>query len=224
MLEFGVGSSLLGKMVERGWKYIPKTVRKMIDASEKFLSGIKVGKFDEREVREELYENSRLVFSSLPKKVFDKFRGDVDNGIIEVENAREIQRNPSSLGYWERRKVLEKRGSKLEIVDKRYVRKLASIQGMFLNDFENLILRRPYEFLRIDVDRDGNTVYTKDVIGIYPIERPNGLRKGIEMKEIEACYLSIYHTNLYTSIFKKQKDSLQFYNDGLRKGIQNTFP
>jgi len=151
MLEFGVGSSLLGKMVERGWKYIPKTVRKMIDASEKFLSGIKVGKFDEREVREELYENSRLVFSSLPKKVFDKFREDVDNGIIEVENAREIQRNPSSLGYWERRKVLEKRGSKLEIVDKRYVRKLASIQGMFLDDFENLILRRPYEFLRIDV-------------------------------------------------------------------------
>ena len=131
----------------------------------------------------------------------------MDNGIIEVENAREIQRNSSSLGYWERRKVLEQRGNKLEIVDKRYVRKLASIQGMFLNDFENLILRRPYEFLRIDVDRDGNTVYTKDVIGIYPIERLNGLRKGIEMKEIEACYLSIYNAYLYTSIFKKQKDS-----------------
>ena len=101
-----------------------------------------------------------------------KYVLDVDNGIIEVENAREIQRNPSSLGYWEKRKVLEKRGSKLEIVDKRYVRKLASIQGMFLDDFENLILRRPYEFLRIDVDRNGNTVYTKDVTGIYPIERP----------------------------------------------------
>jgi len=152
-----------------------------------------------------------------------KYVLDVDNGIIEVENAREIQRNPSSLGYWEKRKVLEKRGSKLEIVDKRYVRKLASIQGMFLDDFENLILRRPYEFLRIDVDRNGNTVYTKDVTGIYPIERPNGLRKGIEMKE-EACYLSIYNAYLYTSIFKKQKDSLQFYNDGLRKEIQNIFP
>jgi len=219
MLKFGVGSSLFGTTIEKGWRYIPKSVRKSIDASEKFLSGIKVGKFDEREIREELYENSKAILSSLPDKVFDKFREDIDNGIIEVENPREILREPFSFGYWERRKVLEKRGDKWEIVDKRYVRKLAGIQGMFLDDFENLILRRPYEFLRIDVDRNGNIVYAKDVIGIYPIKRPYGLRKGIEMKEIEACYLGIYHNYLYASILKEQKDILQFYSDMLRKGL-----
>jgi len=196
MLEFGVGGSLFGAIMERGWKYLPKSVRRGIDASEKFLSGIKVGRFDEREIRRELYENSKAILSSLPNNVFDKFREDVDNGIIEVENAREIQRKPFSLGYWERRKVLEQKGNKLEIIDKKYVRKLASIQGMFLDDFENLIVKKPYEFLRIDVDRNGNTIFTKDVIGIYPIKKPNGLRKGIEMKEIEACYLGIYHTYL----------------------------
>ena len=203
MLEFGVGSSLLGEMIERGWKYLPKSIRKGIDASGKFLSGIKVGKFDEREIREELYENSKAVLSSLPNKVFDRFREDIENGIIEVENAREIQRDPFSLGYWERGKVLEKRGNEWRIVDKEYIRKLASIHGMFLEDFENLIIRRPYEFLRIDVDRNGNVVFTKDIIGIYPIERPYGLRKGVEMKEIEACYLGIYHTYLYSSILGK---------------------
>ena len=208
ILEFKVLSSLLGEMIEKGWKYLPKTIRKGIDASEKFLSGVKVGKFDEREIREELYENSKAVLSSLPNKVFDRFREDLDNGIIEIENAREIQRRPFSFGYWKRRKVLERRGNKWEIVDKEYVRKLASIQGMFLEDFESLILRRPYEFLRIDVDRNGNIVYTKDVIGVYPIERPYGLRKGVEMKEIEACYLGIYHTYLCASTLKEQKDSL----------------
>ena len=203
MLEFGVGGSLFGIMIERGWRYLPKSVRKGVDACEKFLSGIKVGKFDEREIREELYEYSKLVLSSLPHRVFDRFREDVDSGVIEVEDAREIQRSPFSLGYWERRKVLEQRGNQLEIVDKGYVRKLASIHGMFLEDFENLILRRPYEFLRIDVDRNGNIVFTKDVIGIYPLERPYGLRKGVEMKEIEACYLGIHHGYLYASIFGK---------------------
>jgi len=163
MLEFGVGGSLFGAIMERGWKYLPKSVRRGIDASEKFLSGIKVGRFDEREIRRELYENSKAILSSLPNNVFDKFREDVDNGIIEVENAREIQRKPFSLGYWERRKVLEQKGNKLEIIDKKYVRKLASIQGMFLDDFENLIVKKPYEFLRIDVDRNGNTIFTKDV-------------------------------------------------------------
>jgi len=204
MLEFGFGSSLLGKMVEKEWKYLPKTFRKTIDVSGKFLSGIKVEKFDEREIRKELYENSKSILSSLPAKVFDKFREDVDNGIIEVENAREIQRKPFSLGYWERRKVLERREDKWGIVDKEYVRKLASIYGMFLEDFENLIIRRPYEFLRIDVDKNGNVVFTKDIIGIYPIKRPYGLRRGIEMKEIEACYLGIYHNLIMTSLVKRR--------------------
>jgi len=202
-LEFQFISSIARAMIRRWWKYFPKSVKKAIDSSEKFLSGIKIGKFNEREIREELYENSKAILSSLPNEVFDKFREDIENGIIEVVNVREIQKRPFSLGYWERRKVLERRGNKWEIVDKEYVRKLASIHGMFLEDFENLIIKRPYEFLRIVVDRNGNIVYTKDVIGIYPIKRPYGLRKGVEIKEIEACYLGIYHNYLYASIFEK---------------------
>lgn len=203
MLEFEVGGSILGALIERGWKYFPKNVRKGIDASEKFLSGIKVGKFDEREIREELYEDSKMIRSGLPNLVFERFREDVENGIIEVEDAREIQRKPFSLGYWERRKVAELRGSNLEIVDKEYIKKLARIEGMPLKDFENLIRRRPWEFLRIDVDRYGNVVFAKDVIGVYPIKRPYGLRKGVEMKEIEACYLGIHGSDLFTSIFEE---------------------
>jgi hypothetical protein len=91
MMEFGIGAPLAGSLVEKAWPYLPKNIRKMIDVSEKFLSGIKLKPFDEREIRAELYEASKSLKTSLPGYVVEKFREKIEDSLsIKVENPREI--------------------------------------------------------------------------------------------------------------------------------------
>jgi hypothetical protein len=198
ILEFGLGAQFLGNLIEKAWPYTPKNIRKFIDISEKYFSGIKIKPFDEREIRKELYENSKIIKTSLPKYIIDEFRDKLENGIIEIENPRETLFKPYLLGYHDNRIVLEKDGKEWKIIDREYVRRLADKYGKFIKDFEEEIVRRPWEYLVFDVKRLDNgiiPVYSKDVIGIYNFKN-DGLRNGIAFKEIESCFLSLYANNL----------------------------
>jgi len=196
MLEFGLGAPLAGGLIEKTWPYLPRTFRKAIDVGEKFLSGIKIKPFDEREIREELYEASKRIKTSLPSCILEEFREKLENGVsIKVENPRETLFTPFSLGYHQREIVLEKEGSEWKIVDKDHVRILAQKEGKFLEDFEREIIKRPWKYLNIDFKK-GKPVYAKDVIGMYNFNN-NGLRKGVALKETETCLLGLY-ANLIT--------------------------
>jgi hypothetical protein len=194
MLEFGLGAPLAGSLIEKAWPYLPKSFRKAIDVSEKFLSGIKTKPFDEREIREELYGASKRIKTSLPNYILEEFRDKIENGSIKIENPRETLFTPFSLGYHQREIVLEKEGSKWKIVDGDYVRKLAQKEGKFLEDFEREITRRPWKYLSFDF-KDRKPVYCKDVICMYYFKN-DGLRRGVALKETEACLLGLYANEL----------------------------
>jgi hypothetical protein len=195
MLEFGFGAPLAGSLIEKAWPYLPKSLRKTIDISEKFLSGIKIKAFDEREIREELYEASKRIKTSLPSCILEEFRDKIENGSIEIENPRKALFIPFSLGYHDREVVLEREGSGWKIVDKNYVGMLAQKEGKFLEEFEREITKKPWGYLNFDF-KEGKPVFCKDVICMYNFKN-DGLRRGVALKETEACLLGLYANNLF---------------------------
>ena len=172
-LEFGLGAPLLSKYLEKAWLYLPKSLRKFLYESQIHLSGIKKKKFDEREIRENLY-NIKIDSQNIPKAAIERFKEDVDNGTIEIENPEETLFNPYSVSYWRRRVVAIPEGRKLKIVDKDYVRKLAQKEGMFLEDFEKKLEAIPSRYLGYGLYK-GKLVYVKDIIGILSCDLLNAL-------------------------------------------------
>ena len=181
LVEFGVVAPLIGEAVERAWLYTPKIIRKLLFRTGEFLSGVKRKKFDEREIRKELYSLPDVVPNHVHPRIIERFKEKVENEEIEVEDTGKTLFKLSMLGYY-RRPVVIKNG---KIVDKEYVRKLASKEGNFLKDFEYKIVKRPWKYLGMDIiysDGKAEIVWVKNVIGVTPTKR-EGLYKGILRKE-----------------------------------------
>jgi len=177
IIEFGILAPKIGDLIEKVWPYTPRTLRVFIDKAEKFLSDVKPKRFDEKEIREKLYDVPKEINTSIPQYSIDKYRENVENGVLEIEDPRKSLFKPYLLGY-HRRKIVVEDG---RILDKEYVRKLAKIDGKFLEDVEREIERKPWKYLGIDI-KDGKIVYVRDIIGIIPSER-EGLYEGLARKE-----------------------------------------
>jgi hypothetical protein len=163
ILEYGLGASLLSKYLEKSWPYLPRFSRKFLYEAQIYLSGIKKEKFDEREIRKALY-NIKIDSPNIPKSVIEKYKEDIDNEIIEIENPAETLLS-DAISYWRRRVVAIPKGRKLEIVDKYgqdYVTKLAQKEGM------------PSEYLGYGL-YEGKLVYVRNIIGILPCDLLNAL-------------------------------------------------
>ena len=92
-------------------------------------------------------------------------------------------------GYHSRRIVIDE-GKR--IVDKPYIKKLAKIEGKFTQEMEREVEKRPWKYLMVDVVKRGDTlstVYTRDILGISSIEKPEILTYGISLKEFMSCAL-----------------------------------
>ncbi|AKG38396.1 hypothetical protein MA03_02710 [Infirmifilum uzonense] len=163
-LEFGLAAPLLSKYLEKSWPYLPRFLRKFLYEAQIYLSGIEKRKFDEKEIREILY-NIKIDSENIPEYVIEKYKENVENKTIEIENPEETLLTPYTISYWRRRVVAIPEGRKLKIIDKDYVRKLAQKEGMFLEDFEKKLEAIPSRYLGYGL-YEGKLVYVKDVIGI----------------------------------------------------------
>ena len=183
-IEFGIIAPLIGNFVERVWPYLPKNVRRFIDKSEKWLSGIKIKKFDEKELRELLSNVPKKVQHQIPKNAVNKFLEELENGLIEIENPRETLIEAFVLSYHRRKIVIDEKG---QIVDKEFIKKLSRIEGTFVKKMENKLLKRPWKYLGIDL-KNGKIVWVRDIIGLLPTKN-EGLFNGLIRKEGYACLL-----------------------------------
>ena len=177
MAEFGFIAPQIGKLMEKAWSYTPKPVRKIIDKTEKFLTGVKPKKFDEKEMRIELYSVPDTISTGLPTSTIEKYKEDLDNELIEVEDPRRTLTEPFTLSYHSRKAVVIND----KIIDKQWVRKLAEKEGRFLDSVEEEVVKRPWKHLGIDVV-DGKIAWVRDIIGILPSKR-KGLHQGLIRKE-----------------------------------------
>lgn len=196
--EYKAGTSLLEHAINKSWKYLPKSVRKAIDESEKFLSGIKLKPFDEREMRRELYEASQRIknITALSSHI-DKFREDLENNFIEIKDARKELYLPFSLGYTARKIVLIKEGREWKIMDKEYIKRIS--QGEFLESFENKVLKEPWKYLKFDIF-NRKPVYSRNIIVLYYFEN-EGLMRGVASKEVESTLL-LEHGHFLSLVYK----------------------
>ena len=143
--------------------------------------GNKKRNFNEKEIREELY-NIKINSPNISKSIEEKYRERIDNGLIEIENPAETLLNPYSISYWRRRIVAIPEGRELKIVDKEYIRKLAQKEGMPVDEFiERRLKKIPDEYLGYGIYNE-RLVYVKDVIGILP-SKSSGLLHALAHKE-----------------------------------------
>jgi hypothetical protein len=209
--EYKAGTSLLERAINKSWNYLPKSVRKAIDANEKLLSGIKLKPFDEREIRRELYEASERIknITTLSSHI-DKFREDLENNFIEIVDAKKGLYRPFSLGYTTRKIVLIKEGREWKIMDKEYIRRIS--KGEFLESFENKVLKEPWKYLKFDTFNE-KPVYSRNIIVLYNFEN-EGLMRGVASKEVESTLL-LEHGHLLSLVYKLHnridKEMLEFF-------------
>lgn len=204
-LEAGIEykeASKVGELIEKAWPYLPKIFRKVIESLDAGLWGRKIDQFDERDIREELYEASKNIKTSLPNGILEEFRRRLEDGVsIQIENPSEKLVIPFALGYHRRKIILEKEGEEWKIRNKEYIRRLAQKCGMFVQDFEREIEKRPGDFLVLDFKGE-KPVYCVDVIGMYNFEN-EGLRKGVAFKEAEACLLGLRANELVNELYSR---------------------
>jgi hypothetical protein len=174
-LEYAFLSPMVSKIIEKYWysDKFPDYFRKLIYKSQILISGLRTREFDEREIREQLY-SIKLESSSIPKFALDRFKEEVDNKIIEIEDPRKVLLHPWAISWFRRKVVAVPKGKEIEIVDKEFVRKLAKLEGIFLNEMEEKIRRQPTEYLGLDVWK-GRIVFTRDVLGILPCQIDDAL-------------------------------------------------
>ncbi|MDL1966944.1 MAG: hypothetical protein LWW90_09850, partial [Candidatus Desulfofervidus auxilii] len=182
LIEFGLLSPYTEKILngknQQFWKYTPKPIRKILFTAGELLSGNKRKKFDEKEIRDELYILPETVKNNVPGNVRERFKERVVNCEIELEDVRKTLPFYYISGYYKRSPVIENG----RIVDREYVRKLAAREGVFSGRFEEKILKRPWKYLGCDLDLNGKIVWVKDVIGIAST-KIDGLQEGIIRKE-----------------------------------------
>ena len=167
-VEFGFLTSFISKAIEKYWysENFPNFLRKSIYATQTFLSNLKTKEFDEREIREQLY-NIRVDSLSIPQTSINRFKEEVDNGIIELEDPRKVLLHPWAISWFRRKVVAIPEGREIKIVDKEFVRKLAEREGTFLDKMEIEIKKYPTKYLGFDL-WNGRIVFTRDVIGVLP--------------------------------------------------------
>jgi len=183
VIELSYLAPIIGRQLEKIWPYLPRKARKVIDLIEKWLSGIKLKEFDEKEIRNSLLEVPRVVRHKVPRKAFEKYLDELENGLIEIEDPRKLLYKPFVLSYHRRKAVVERRG----IVDKDFVRKLAKVEGTFIEEMERRIERKPWKYLGVDLI-NGEIVWVRDIIGILSVKN-EGLFLGSVRKEGYNCLL-----------------------------------
>jgi len=195
LIELSIGQ-YISDLVEKTWPYLPKRARRIIDKTRRFLAGIRVDRFDEEVIYEELYAASLRLekVSSIPRYVFEEFRDRLEKRVIKVENPEEKLVSPYSLGYYRRELVLIEENGELRVLNRRALEELAIRYGVPVENFEKEVLKTPMKYLEVDLI-NGRIVYGRSVIGMYNF-RNTALRKGIASKEVEACLLSLYASSL----------------------------
>jgi len=192
LAEFGFVSPLISKSIDKAWysDYFPDFVRKAIYETQIRISGIKSRKFDEREMREKLY-NIKIDSTNIPKSAIERFKDEVEGGLIEIEDPRKTLLDPWALSWFRRKIVAIQEGSSIRIVDKDYVKRLANKEGTFQTEIEKTIEKNPTRYLGLDYWKD-NLVYTRDLIGILPCD----------------IDIALAHKEGYTAILGKKADKI----------------
>ena len=173
--EYGVLAPLLARLVERFWfsSRFPDAFRRVVYSLQLSVSGLKRGRFDEREVREKLY-GLRVDSPGVPRSALERFREEIDNGVIEVVDPRSALLHPWALSWFRRRVVAVQEGRTVRVVDKGFVRKLAEKEGLTLGEMEERVRRMPLKYLGFDF-WDGKIAYTRDIIAVLPCELVDAL-------------------------------------------------
>ena len=82
-------------------------IRKVLDKSEKFLSGVKAKKFDEKEIRNLLYDVPNEIKTYVPSSSIESYKDGIENRFIKVEDPRENLEEAYVLGYHKREEVIK---------------------------------------------------------------------------------------------------------------------
>jgi hypothetical protein len=169
-LEFSLGVPLISKAIEKCWysDYFPDFLRKLIYKSQTFASALKTENFDEREIRETLY-NIKIDSPSIPQSSIERFKEEIDNEVIEIEDPRKVLLHPWSISWFRRKVVAIPEGSEIKIIDKEFVRKLAEKEGTFTKVMEEKVKKYPTRYLGFDL-WEGRIVFTRDIIGVLPCQ------------------------------------------------------
>jgi hypothetical protein len=188
LAEFGFVAPLISKTIEKAWysDYFPDLLRKAIYETQIRISGIKPRNFDEREMREKLY-NIKIDSPNIPKSAVERFKDEVEDGLIEIEDPRKVLLDPWALSWFRRRIVAVQEGSSIRIVDKDFVKKLASKEGISEREIEKI----PTKYLGVDYWND-KLAYTRDLIGILPCD----------------IDIALAHKEGYTAILGKKADEI----------------
>jgi len=166
-LQFGLAAPLISRLIEKYWHsdFFPDLIREAIYETQVRFSGLKPTKFDEKKIRGELYE-IKINSPNLPASAIEKFRDEVESGLVEIEDPRKVLFSPFALSWFRRRVVAIKEGSEVKVVDKEYIKKLSQKEGIPEREIE----RNPGKYLGIDLLRSKGVAYTRDIIGILPCE------------------------------------------------------
>jgi|GEM_PF-6088352 len=203
MLEY---KFLAPRLAKRGigkkiWERSPRVLRKLYHRGGLALNGILSlgghvldlfahdGRFSRRklsyeEIKGELLAALAELGDRHVPEVKEEALNQLENELVEIENPAEtLYRDDfiSTRGYFKRKVVARERGGKVEIVDRSYVRKLASKLGEFEKGLEQKMERDPTSYLDVDLDRNGNVVYVASVIGVDPYF--GELSRGFAAKE-----------------------------------------
>jgi hypothetical protein len=192
LAEFGFVAPLISNTIEKAWysDYFPDLLRKAIYETQIRISGIKPRELDEKEMREKLY-NIKIDSPNIPKSAVERFKDEVEDGLIEIEDPRKVLLNPWVLSWFRRKIVAIPEGSSIRIVDKDFVKKLASKEGISEREIEKIIEKIPTKYLGIDYWND-KLVYTRDLIGILPCD----------------IDIALAHKEGYTAILGKKADEI----------------
>ena len=174
-LEYGVLSPMLARIVERFWgsRRFPGWLRERLYGAQLAVSGLRAGRFDERDIRDRLL-GLRIGSPGIPRSAVERFREEVESGYIEVVDIRRALLDPWALSWYRRRVVAVQEGRDVKIVDKDFVRMLAEREGMGLGEMEDRVRKWPLMYLGFDY-WNGRPAYTRDVIGVLPCEIVDGL-------------------------------------------------
>ena len=195
-LEFGLLVPIISRAIERYWDSLPYTLKWLIYNTQIFLSGLRVERFDEEKIREQLC-NIDIYSPAIPKSSIERFKQEVKSGLIEIEDPRRVLLHPWALSWYRRRVVAVLDGNEIKIVDEQFIRKLAQSRGEPEEKIKEEIRRYPRQYLGIDVWK-GRLAYTRDVIGVLPCQ----LLPALAFKEG------------YTAILGKKADEIMSRLDG----------
>lgn len=217
ILPFWVGGAIQmatsAELFEKLYPYLPRWARKAINKVARFVGGVKIKPFNEREIYEELYEATFRVekVSSLPSEVFQDLRDRLNKKLIKVEDPDETLIAPYKLGYCRQDVILIEDENGIRYVSedaRRALEEIAIAYGESIGKFERKVMERPSMYLEVICDKeswDPSTgkrkicrKYGRSVIGIYNL-KDKRLMRGIAAREVWRCALNLYAHYLFVS-------------------------